>query len=353
MDSSHTSSDNEEDLSDIFNAEIIDLPFNSEILTDSSFKQILIANGQRSPSPVPKIAPKAAVIEIVDIRQLEHVLNSVEGRNIIKFYNQNNILNENNRQTLVSIIITHEANKPGNEECLQITSSRFQQMTREIKCKFPNEPEFIYFRPYSKESHLPANGKLFAKYENYKKKHYLSKSKKTIFNLDNRNTQDLDNIKFLHNNIVPWDKIEELWEATFNVRKIEFSRNQTPLHTYLEKFPCLRQSCGYQLLELDFNNKYPDKINIFQNNCDAVCLNIFSFIKKQKINDSDVKSLIENYEKNPNVVTLLILPYLFKVTYGRKRNGDKTLLKHTKKEISESFILFVSVSILFSYNIIN
>lgn len=292
------------------------------------------------------VAPNTqTAVEVIDIRELESTLDTIEGRKIVEFYKQHNTLNEATRQELVTIIIRREANKPGNEKYLQISSTRFQQMTKEIQCKFPNELPFVYFRPYSRESGLTANGKLFSKYENYKKKYLLTKSKSKDSKPNDHNVDLNDDIVFLKNNILPLSKIEQLWINTFDLRMIEISENKTNLSDYLAKYPCLRTAHGYQLLESDFDQKYPDKAIIFKSNCDVAFFKIFQYILKQKIKDAAVQLLINNHLINPNLVTLLILPTLFKITYGRKRNGDKTLIKHTKKEICDSFVLLIPVSI--------
>lgn len=258
----------------------------------------------------------------VDIRELELALDTVEGRKIIDYYKNHNILNEANRQELVRILISGEANKSGTEN-FKITSFRFQQLTSQITSKFPNEIDHIYFRAYSRTTGLPANGKLFSKYENLKKKYFFKSTK--IKNLHQEIDLDADqNIQFLKNNIAPWTKVEEYWEKTFIVRHQQISESQSTLTEYLDKYPCLRLAYGYQLLEFDFDKKYPERADAFTDNAEVCFKKLYEYINKQKSKDKEVTSLLEKYAVNPNLVILLILPSLFKVTYGRKRNGDGT-----------------------------
>lgn len=341
-------------LEDEINIKVEEIDFDEEFNQnfDSNFEDEKTENKidetEAQQEVVPKKQNPIRQTPNIDFTELESSLDTVEGRRIIEYYNEHQILNEANRQELVLIIIRREANKPGNEQSLQISSARFQQMTKEIISKFPNEMGHVYYKPYSKESGLAANGKLFAKYENYKKKYLLRKTKKSGTISQNQCLDSDEDIVFLKNNILPWERIEKLWKKTFDLRNIEISQSKPTLNEYLKKFPCLRTTNGYQLLEKDFDMKYPDKTGISKENWDEALVKIYEYITEHKKTDPAVEELLKDYAINPNLVTLLILPIIFKVSYGRKRNGDRTLIKYTKKEICDFFMILVPVSIQYT-----
>lgn len=276
--------------------------------------------------------------------ELNKILNCIEGKKIVLFYKNNKKLNESLRNELVNLIIRNESHKPENETRFQITSNRFSQIAKAITNNFPKEQEHLFYRPYALG--LPANGKLFSKYENFKKKYY-SKTSEDKTAEKHQNVNSNEKIKFLTNNLGPWDKIEEFWRDTFESRRIlEDAKFQNKLNEYFKTYPALKTTHGYQLLEIDFVLKYPEKANIFQETGETALKKIYHHVINLKKKDPEVVNLLEIYEQNPDLITLLILPYLLKVSYGRKRSGDKTLVKHTKKEISDSFMVLVSVSSL-------
>lgn len=288
------------------------------------------------------VVPQAQIWTAPGLKsELNEILNCVEGRTILNFYKENQKLNESLRNELVHIIIQKESRNPDNESRLQITSNRFVQLSRAIVDTFPSEKAVTYYKPYSNNS--PANGKLFSKYENYKKKYYIkSKDKKKNITQES----DGDELNFLKNNLEPWSKIEQFWEITYEKRRnFDDIKIQNNIYEYFQLYPSLKLVHGYQLLEIDFGLKYPEKINCFKENGSLVLKKIYEHVIQLKKKDPDVTNLLLMYDQYPDLITLLILPYLLKISYGRKRSGDRTIVKHTKREISDSFILLVSVSI--------
>lgn len=301
-------------------------PCNNIVLGNNSGNNIVPVN-----NPVPD-----------NLSELNQILKCVEGKKICNFYEKNQKLDESLRNELVHLIIRNESTKQENDTRLQISSNRFSQIAKTIVSKFPNELEYIFYRPYSLG--LPANGKLFSKYENFKKKYYCKARENPKENKDvNINS---DEIKFLKNNLLPWIKIEEFWRITFESRRyLEENKQQNKLNEYFKTYPALKTAHGYQLLEIDFEIKYPEKTNILEETGELAFKKIYQHIINLKKKDPEIVKLLEVYDQNPDLITLLILPFLLKVSYGRKRSGDKTLIKHTKKEISDSFMVLVSVSI--------
>lgn len=276
---------------------------------------------------------------------LNNIINCIEGKKIVSFYEEKQKLNESLRNELVYLIIRNESNKQENENRFQITSNKFSQIAKAITNKFPQEVEHVFYKPYSHG--LPASGKLFSKYENFKKKYY-SKTLKNKKEENHQNIHSNEKIQFLTNNLGPWEKIENFWRESFEIRRVlEDAKLQKQLNEYFKTYPALKTAHGYLLLEIDFELKYPGKQNIFEETRETALKKIYQHAMNLKKKDEEVINLLNIYGQNPDLITLLILPYLLKVSYGRKRSGDKTLVKHTKKEISDSFMVVVSVSLIF------
>lgn len=60
-----------------------------------------------------------------------------------------------------------------------------------------------------------------------------------------------------------WEELKRRWEATSAVRLYELGRQDLPSYRcVLDEYPVLRTTEGYQLVKLDFQQKFPEKVDL-------------------------------------------------------------------------------------------
>lgn len=63
-----------------------------------------------------------------------------------------------------------------------------------------------------------------------------------------------------------WEEVKKRWEATSVIRLYEIGKQKpSSFQCLLEEYPVLRTSDGYQLVKLDFHQKYPEKADLLFN----------------------------------------------------------------------------------------
>lgn len=63
-----------------------------------------------------------------------------------------------------------------------------------------------------------------------------------------------------------WEDLKRRWEATSTVRLYEIGKLEVPSYqSILEEYPVLRTGDGYQLVKVDFHQKFPEKVDLLFN----------------------------------------------------------------------------------------
>lgn len=128
---------------------------------------------------------------------------------------------------------------------------------REIAELFPEERVETYYQPYCNKPKLPARGKLYAKWLNYKRaivktKAETSKAKETeTFKAKETETisekQHSSYNKLLNTRHESFEQDFVHWKFSYSVRAMKRKEFVTPL-LYFKAFPALSQPLGYQLV---------------------------------------------------------------------------------------------------------
>lgn len=184
------------------------------------------------------------------------------------------------QRKLVDLLITLELQKD-TERC--ISATRFEQLAKEINDIFPNEiPEIYYVSRSTVGNQIFApKGKLYNKYANYGKALRKSGQRESTVVENSEETTSEATIDaallWLSTHKDPWDDAVKNWRLTIdnriksrtgNVtvvskkgkrrRVMKDKENLETILDYFEKFAVLKQPFGYTLLEIDFNQMYPN-----------------------------------------------------------------------------------------------
>lgn len=102
-----------------------------------------------------------------------------------------------------------------------------------------------------------------------------------ILGNSNKYTTDAEELSnnFLKHNVGPEVEILDAWKNSFNIRQ-QFLTNHD-LNNYFETYPCLKQPFGYNLINLDFESKYPEYANNLYLNWSDTAQAVITLCKKK------------------------------------------------------------------------
>ncbi|CAG9772730.1 unnamed protein product [Ceutorhynchus assimilis] len=186
-------------------------------------------------------------------------------------------------------------------------------------------------------------GKLWHRYHNIRKAIKLADSHRITENKENEDqyenpfetigTRDETSklLDFLKVAIEPFVKVLEAWEATFKMRRSLYAKKS--ILDVFRDFPCLRLDSGIQLLEIDFNLRYGDRIDVIYSTFPKVRNAILDEAKERKIK-------LDTHYEDPNLNAIISLVYLFPpITLKKSRKGGNW--RPTRSEILDSFFMLV------------
>ncbi|CAG9820577.1 unnamed protein product [Phaedon cochleariae] len=246
-------------------------------------------------------------------------------------------LNNDHRQKLCKVIVNELISLFGPD----LRAHQFVQVCEEIERVFENELTETYYIPYSaggeksKKGSGP-KGKLWCRYVNVRAALRLANAQKKPLEIEKRmspeeNIENMKQLDFLKVGVEPYTKILSAWEDTHKLRRKLYQN--TELSKIFNDFPCLRMNSGIELIETDFNNRFPDKIDRIYSEFPKVAQAILKEAAERKI---EIDS-----RKDESTEALLILPFLFSpITLKKNRKG--ITWKPTRSEVQESFFLHVT-----------
>ncbi|CAG9763573.1 unnamed protein product [Ceutorhynchus assimilis] len=297
-----------------------------------SFNSIPIIFKMPADAPLP--SPKKSKIIKVDFidsafsEGLETLLQkTTEGRILLAARHK---LTNDQRQKLANICIGELINIYGKD----LNSGTILKAAQEIPHVFILESSDVYM--ISNQEGGP-KGKLWHRYHNIRKAIKLADSHRITENKENEDqyenpfetigTRDetsklLDFLKVA---------IAEAWEATFKMRGSLYAKKS--ILDVFRDFPCLRLDSGIQLLEIDFNLRYGDRIDVVYSTFPKVRNAILDEAKEIKIK-------LDTHYEDPNLNAIISLVYLFPpITLKKSRKGGNW--RPTRSEIFDSFFMLV------------
>ncbi|XP_063391922.1 uncharacterized protein LOC134677386 isoform X3 [Cydia fagiglandana] len=139
--------------------------------------------------------------------------------------------------------------------------------------KNPRETYYIPGLKYNNK-YRPAKGKLIDRYNNQrrllKREGVLGRKRKLqIENIDQEHSADIEEdeetVIWLQYNKEPFQEVKDKWLQTRKYRiQTDYKNSTKNLQDILKKYPLLKQSFGFQLIELDFEYSHPKRgISLF------------------------------------------------------------------------------------------
>ncbi|XP_058814576.1 uncharacterized protein LOC131678463 [Topomyia yanbarensis] len=237
---------------------------------------------------------------------------SSKGRGIIENYKQTGYLTRTNKKAITHIIIDEF-----KDRFSKLTPVELLGRSLELSQIFPSEPQDTWYQPASKYSNgqtikkrKVARGCLYDRNVNYKgcSKHLasLTESEGSSSRVTNESIEifsenqcaEYENVKkwFLHN-IDEWEELKKRWKSTSAIRLWELLKlSIRTCETILAEYPTLNNSCGYQLVQIDFEHKHPNKVTLLFERW-ASFLEGIRPIFDLEISDADGRALLDSIDK--------------------------------------------------------
>ncbi|CAH1102910.1 unnamed protein product [Psylliodes chrysocephalus] len=267
---------------------------------------------------------------------LEAILKrSVDGR--IVLLHKNN-LNNDMRQKLCKEIINYFLTI-----CDDCTLNLFVEAAEEICQLFPNESKEIYYIPYQRKSGIQpkqsARGKLWSRYCNVKS---ALKTINNSFQSQQQATSEIEieedsQVQDLYNALKcmlePYTKVLQYWERTFAFRRKLFKNKNINIAHIFNEIPALKLHFGAELIDSDFNQLYPEKIDLIYTTFPRVSQAIIACAKSRKIKVLDNDTDVDQY-----ITALLTLPYLF-APITIRTSSPRLTWRPSRSETADSFVL--------------
>lgn len=257
------------------------------------------------------------------------------GKPILNYYKEHNQLDNKNRCALVNLLIQKEGDLSVQAGVsFKMTKERFVQITKDIKKVFKNEPENVYYIPFSQKKKQPQSGKLFQSYACMKRKLNLSTKRKAKIE-EVKLEADLDKLSFLKNTKKLSGIFYAFWKDTLNYRLQNLKNSEMSLKEYFKIYPILNESNGYQLFEQDFSEIFPNSSN-FEEEFNKIYLNICKVAASIKIS---LNVLCKDLRLN----ALLLLPMIINTTTAYCSEKKKQV-KFPKSQAQKAFIVHFKVN---------
>ncbi|XP_039302929.1 uncharacterized protein LOC113005941 [Solenopsis invicta] len=268
------------------------------------------------------------------------------GQQILNYYERENQLQENFRNKLCDIIINDIENKNA-----KLTNDLAECLSKNIINTFPTEVATTYEKNSVIKKSMVARGKLMNMWRNrctlYKK--FETKLKKEENEKENNAPQDIDqkvqdSMKWLDENVAPWELVLQHWLATFDIRRKHINNfEEKTLHNLLNRWSVLKHPQGYQLIVQDFDTMNLSKVkldlNIWQQFVDVIIKHSTCNIKNDEVNLMLQKLRNKDISDDTKVaIGLMLLPHLippkglkkYKGKYYKPSiaNAKESLIKH-------------------------
>lgn len=257
------------------------------------------------------------------------------GKPILSYYQKHNQLDNKNRCALANLLIQKEGDLSLKAGILfKMTKERFLQITKDIKKVFKNEPENVYYIPFSQKKKQPQTGKLYQSYVFIKRKLNLSTTRKTKKEKV-KFEADSETLSFLKNTRNLSGIFYALWKDTLNYRIQNLKNSEITLKEYFKIYPILNEPNGYQLFENDFSEIFPNSLN-FEEEFNKIYLNICTLAASSKVP-------INNFCKNLKLNALFLLPMLIN-TGTAYCSEKKKQVKCPKSQAQKAFIVHFKVN---------
>ncbi|XP_021695246.1 uncharacterized protein LOC110675167 [Aedes aegypti] len=268
----------------------------------------LLSTTESSPAP----AQPASFVEISrDKCTATYLLQgSAKGQAILNKYDKTPFLTRTDKKTITQIVVDEF-----KDRFSKLTSSELEQRSIELSKLFPSEPKEVWYQsPWSTNSvgqkiklRKQARGKLYDRNINYKPAVVYdlqptasgSVATQSAADISDEHIADYQQIKkWIVHNQDEWEELKNKWKQTSRLRAFELSKNNSKTTaSILSDYSVFRNHQAYQLVQIDFQQRYPDKEKLLFDRWEQFVSGLLPILEIE-VNDSEGKALI-NQLKTP------------------------------------------------------
>ncbi|KXJ76830.1 hypothetical protein RP20_CCG008856 [Aedes albopictus] len=282
--------------------------------------------------------------------------NSARGRAIIDSYKSSDhkLLSRTDKASITRIVVDEFIDRFS-----KLTSAELKSRASELFQLFPTIPEHTWFEPSSYKNASGhtikrrfARGCLYDRNINVWKRivkiqppvinrtDEAGPSPKSVIGITETQVEEYRKLKqwFIHNQD-EWEDLRAKWKATSQIRLLELSRadNRT-CESIVAEYPTLKHHHGYQLIQIDFEERFPEKTTSLFDHWDSFASGVRRIFELE-ILDAEGKGLLETIadEKcSEDVMKVAIVSLLAHLLACKHPVGNQTNSRHWKPSIVET-----------------
>ncbi|XP_029722774.2 uncharacterized protein LOC115263689 isoform X2 [Aedes albopictus] len=282
--------------------------------------------------------------------------NSARGRAIIDSYKSSDhkLLSRTDKASITRIVVDEFIDRFS-----KLTSAELKSRASELFQLFPTIPEHTWFEPSSYKNASGhtikrrfARGCLYDRNINVWKRivkiqppvinrtDEAGPSPKSVIGITETQVEEYRKLKqwFIHNQD-EWEDLRAKWKATSQIRLLELSRadNRT-CESIVAEYPTLKHHHGYQLIQIDFEERFPEKTTSLFDHWDSFASGVRRIFELE-ILDAEGKGLLETIadEKcSKDVRNISIVSLLAHLLACKHPVGNQTNSRHWKPSIVET-----------------
>ncbi|XP_065093331.1 uncharacterized protein LOC135714001 [Ochlerotatus camptorhynchus] len=199
---------------------------------------------------------------------------SSKGQAILRKYSKTAFLSRSDKKSVTHIVVDEFKNRFS-----KLSSSELLDRACELKQLFPSEPQETWYQPTfiadstgkRKKIRKQAKGRLYDRNINYREIDWDRKeskrsetSAKASVDVSEEEAAEYHKVKaWLEHNQDEWEELKVKWKRSSPWRLIEITKTENrTCASILAEYPTLRNHRGYQLVQIDFQQKFSGKEEI-------------------------------------------------------------------------------------------
>ncbi|XP_065090540.1 uncharacterized protein LOC135711593 [Ochlerotatus camptorhynchus] len=268
-----------------------------------------LAESAPSPFPPTLLAIHEPDVTRADCTATYLLQTSARGKAILTKYQTNKLLTRSDKRIITQIVVDGF-----KDRFSKLTASELQDRAVELSLLFPSEPQESWYQPAwttdgsgrRVKLRKQAKGTLRDRNINYREDKVESivqgTSQAVVTALENpASTSDITQNdlteyqrtkKWIIHNQDDWDEVKNKWKQTTKPRLLELLDNQKRnTASILAEYPVLRHHQAYQLVQIDFQQRFPEKEKLLFDRWESFVSEVFPILEVE-VTDTVGKSLL-------------------------------------------------------------
>ncbi|XP_055536838.1 uncharacterized protein LOC129725268 [Wyeomyia smithii] len=283
---------------------------------------------------------------------------SAKGQAVLKKYLEFPFLSRADKKNITQIVVDGF-----KDRFCKLFPSELEQRATELKKLFPSEPQEVWYQSSWSTNNAgrriklrkQAKGKLYDRNINYKpivfnEAAFPVKSGCDVYSstteISDEQVAEYQQVKkWIIHNQDEWEELKNKWKQTSRLRLFELAKNNITISTstILSEYSVLRNHQAYQLVQIDFQHRYPDKEKLLFDRWDQFVSGLCPILEIE-VSDVEGKVLLnrlrnqETTTDGEGLLTVLLLTHILPspmLTISQKRRWKPSIVESRESVITQ------------------